>query len=167
MQYDEAREKFVTAWGSLGSNWGINKTMAQIHALLLISEKPLSTEDIMEEIQISRGNANMNIRALIDWGLLNKVIVTGERKDFFTAGKDIWKVAIQIIRERRKRELEPVMNILIQMKNIEGDDKNKIDEFNNVIHELEDFTLRVDKMLGTLINSDKNWFKKNIIKLLT
>ena len=72
MQLTEAKEKFVQSWGSLGSQWGINRTMAQIHALLLVSHEALSTEDIMETLQISRGNANMNIRELINWQLVQK-----------------------------------------------------------------------------------------------
>ena len=74
MQLDEARQKFIQSWGTLGSAWGINKAMGQIHALLLVSEDPLSTEEVMEELQISRGNANMNIRALMDWGIVEKKI---------------------------------------------------------------------------------------------
>ncbi len=169
MNYPDAREKFVNTWGSLGSNWGINKTMAQIHALLLISERPVCTEDVMDELNISRGNANMNIRALVDWGLVQKEIISGDRKDYFTAGKDIWKVAIQIIRERRRRELEPVMSILANMKDVEGseEDKEKIEQFKTMIEDLDQFTTRVDKMLETLLREDRNWFQKNIIKLLT
>ena len=67
MEFKEAKNKFVQTWGALGSQWGINKTMAQIHALLMVSNEPLSMEDIMEELQISRGNASMNIRLLILW----------------------------------------------------------------------------------------------------
>ena len=84
MALEKAKKKFIQSWASLGSNWGINKTMAQIHALFLISEEPLSTEDVMESLQISRGNTNMNIRPLIDWGLLYKEFKVGERREFFT-----------------------------------------------------------------------------------
>ena len=84
MQLDEAKEKFTQSWGTLGSSWGINRTMAQIHALLLVTNKPLCAEDIMASLQISRGNANMNLRALMDWGLVHKEFKTGERREFFT-----------------------------------------------------------------------------------
>ena len=80
MELAEARQKFIHSWGVLGSNWGINKTMAQIHALLLISNEPISTEDIMEELQISRGNTNMNVRTLMDWGIVTKEHKIGEWK---------------------------------------------------------------------------------------
>ena len=93
MKLPEARQQFIHSWGVLGSQWGINRTMAQVHSLLLVASKPLSTDEVMEQLSISRGNANMNVRELIDWGLVQKVIVPGERKEFFTAEKDIWKVA--------------------------------------------------------------------------
>ena len=83
MTAQEKKDKFVQSWGSIGSNWGINRTMAQIHALLLISSKPLSALEIKEELKISVGNANMNIRALIDWGLVHKELIPGQRKEFF------------------------------------------------------------------------------------
>jgi len=113
MELKEAQEKFIGAWGAFGTQWGINRTMAQIHALLLITEKPMSTEDIMKELNISRGNVNMNVRELITWGIVHKILKIGERKEFFTAEKDIYKTAIQILKERRKRELGPVLELLL------------------------------------------------------
>ncbi|MFZ1693694.1 MAG: MarR family transcriptional regulator, partial [Flavobacteriales bacterium] len=108
MTIPEAKDKFIEAWGAFGSAWGINRSMAQVHALLLISHEPLSTEDVMEQLNISRGNANMNLRALIDWSLVRRVLKPGERREFFEAEKDVWKVATHITRERKKRELEPL-----------------------------------------------------------
>src|ERR1041384_8052223 len=106
MKYTEAKEELIQAWGNLGYSWGLNKTMAQIHALLMISPKPLSTEEIMDDLNISRGNANMNIRALLDWGIISRISIPGERKEYFKSEKDIWTLARQVVRERRKRELE-------------------------------------------------------------
>ncbi|HBR53549.1 MAG TPA: transcriptional regulator, partial [Flavobacteriaceae bacterium] len=83
MEFKEAKEKFISTWGNLGSLWGINKAMAQIHALLFVSPAPLSMEDIMEALDISRGNASMNLRGLIDWGIVYKVNVAGEQGEYF------------------------------------------------------------------------------------
>src|SRR6187551_3759006 len=102
MKLTEAKQQFISSWGAFGTHWGINRTMAQIHALLLISPDPLTQDDIMEELNISRGNTNMNIRELINWGLVERVILPGERKEYFTAEKDIWKVVKQIVKERKK-----------------------------------------------------------------
>jgi DNA-binding transcriptional regulator GbsR (MarR family) len=102
MVLKKAEEKFIAAWGAIGTQWGINRTMAQIHALLLISEKSLSAEEIMSKLNISRGNVNMNVRDLMSWGLVHKVLKFGERKEFFTAEKDIYKTAIQILQKEEK-----------------------------------------------------------------
>src|SRR5207302_5319310 len=110
---------------AFGTQWGINRTMAQIHALLLVSADPLSQDDIMVQLNISRGNTNMNIRELIDWALVERVIIPGERKEFFIAEKDIWKVAKQIIIQRKKRELDPMIKVLAQLSEVEGDKKDK------------------------------------------
>ncbi len=77
---DEARNLLVRRWGEMGGYWGINRTMAEIHALLFVSHEPLCTDDIMERLQISRGNASMNLRALVDWGLIQRVHKLGDRK---------------------------------------------------------------------------------------
>ena len=164
MEYREGKEKFIQAWGALGSSWGINKAMAQIHALLLISKNPLSTEEIMEELKISRGNANMNIRALIDWGIVQKENKLGERKEYFTAGKDIWELARQVSRERRRREIEPIIKILEQVQDVKGNDMN-VEEFKEVTKDLRDFSLKVDGVLDKFIKSDQNWFYKLLMKL--
>ncbi|HLG39037.1 MAG TPA: MarR family transcriptional regulator [Chitinophagaceae bacterium] len=167
MELKEARERFVQAWGTLGSNWGINRTMAQIHALLLVSPDPLSTEDIMEELQISRGNCNMTIRALIDWGLVQKEFVTGERREFFIAEKDIWKVFKQVVKERRKRELEPVFKVLAEVKQVNGDKKDrKIKTFVDTIESIDQFAHRADLALDKLVRADEHWFVGSVMKLI-
>ena len=167
MKLAEGKEKFIQAWGTLGSSWGINRTMAQVHALLLIVPDSLSAEDIMEELNISRGNANMNIRALMDWGLVSKELKPGERKEFFSAEKDIWKVATQVVKERRKRELEPVLKILNEISNIEGDKKDKrIKAFTDSISQINNVVSKADKTLETFIKADENWFVSSFMKLM-
>jgi DNA-binding transcriptional regulator GbsR (MarR family) len=111
-QLAAARDEFVTQWGAMGSAWGINRTMAQIHALLLVSNLPLSTDEIMDDLRISRGNANMNLRDLVGWGLIRSVIRKGERKEYFEAEKDVWKMFCTIVRERKRREIRPAINVL-------------------------------------------------------
>lgn len=167
MKSAEAQDKFIQAWGTLGSSWGINRTMAQVHALLLISPEALSAEDLMEQLNISRGNANMNVRALIDWGLVSKELRPGERKEFFRAEKDIWKVATQVMKERRKRELEPVLNMLAELSAVEGDKRDKKNKaFADTISNIQEVVLRADKTLETIIKADENWFMSSFMKLL-
>ena len=157
--------KFVTHWGELGTRWGINRTMAQIHALLLISPDPLTQDDIMEELNISRGNVNMNTRELISWGLVDRVLLPGERKEFFTAEKDIWKVATQIIKERKKRELDPMLKLLAQLEDIEGDKKSKeAKQFIDTVSGIRNFGGQADKMLDVMIRADESWFLGSLLK---
>ena len=107
-----ARDEFITQWGAMGSAWGINRTMAQIHALLLVTDRALSTDEIIDDLKISRGNANMNLRDLAGWGLIRSVIRKGERKEYFEAEKDVWKMFCTIVRERKRREIRPAINVL-------------------------------------------------------
>jgi DNA-binding transcriptional regulator GbsR (MarR family) len=165
MEYQDAKRKFIEAWGTLGSSWGINRAMAQIHALLLVSTEPLSTEDIMQELQMSRGNVNMNIRALMDWGIVSKEHKIGERKEFFVAGKDIWELARQVSRERRRREIEPIIKVLSQVQDVSGDNQANVKEFKKVTGDLQDFSLKVDGLLDKFTKSDQNWFYKLLMKL--
>ena len=164
MNYEEGRHKFIQAWGTLGSSWGINKVMAQIHALLLISPKSMTTDDIMEELKISRGNANMNIRALMDWGIVEKELIVGERKDHYRAGKDIWELARQVSRERRKREIEPILKVLGEVQAVTGK-SDEVKEFKTVTSDLKDFSGKIDGALDKFTRSDKNWFFKMLLKL--
>jgi DNA-binding transcriptional regulator GbsR (MarR family) len=165
MQLDEAKTRFIQAWGTLGSNWGINRTMSQVHALLLLAEEPLATDTIMEELQISRGNANMNIRALLEWGLIFKHIKQGDRKEYFFAEKQISKVAKQIAKERRRRELQPVLDTLSQIKDVD-EQSVEANQFLELVDDLKDFTSRVDRTLDKFIRSDENWFYKKLMGLL-
>ena len=108
----EARNLLVRRWGDMGGYWGINRTMAELHALLFVTRKPLCTDDIMEQLQISRGNTSMNLRALVDWGLIERVHKFGDRKEYFQADADVWHMFETIMRERRRREVEPIVATL-------------------------------------------------------
>ena len=167
MEFNEAKAQFIQTWGKLGSEWGINRTMAQVHAILLISPKPLCTEDIMEELNISRGNTNMNVRDLINWDLVYKKLVPGDRKEYFEAEKDIWEVARRIIKERKKREVEPVIKVLSQLKQIDGDNEiSEIKEFTSMMEQLDRFVGKMDKSVNLLINENENKLFSLLFKLL-
>lgn len=166
MKLEEAKHEFIQSWGVLGSQWGINRTMAQIHALLLVSMEPLSADEIMEALQISRGNANMNLRDLMNWDLVQKVLKAGERKEFFSAEKDIWKVSMRILRERRRRELDPILQVLDKLQDIEGDRKSKeVKAFTETIGQIKKFAGQADSALDGLIKADENWFTGTLLKL--
>ena len=166
MKLADAKLQFIASWGAFGTHWGINRTMAQIHALLMVSADPLSQDDLMEQLDISRGNVNMNIRELIDWGLVDRVLIPGERKEYFSAEKDIWKVATQIVKERKKRELDPMLKLLDQLEKVEGDKKDKhIKQFVDTVGSIKRFGSQADKMLNTLVKADENWFVGSLLKM--
>lgn len=167
MKLNEAKEKFIQSWGVLGSNWGINRTMAQIHALFLISEEVLSAEDVMETLKISRGNANMNIRALIDWGLVYKEIQAGERKEFFRGEKDIWKVTQRVIKSRQRNELTPMLEVLTQLSNAQIEDNAESTKtFKKQINSIKSFSELADRSLNKISGSEENWFLKTFMKFM-
>ena len=166
MELAEAKRKFIEAWGKLGSEWGINRTMAQVHALLLISPEALTTEEIMESLSISRGNANMTLRDLIGWGLVEKQHKAGERKEYFYADKDTWNIARQVAKERRKRELDPVLKILDELSKVEGNkDDAEYKTFKKSVTDINKLAKNVDKTLDTVLKAEENWFWGSIFKI--
>lgn len=165
MKYSEAKDKFIETWGTLGSQWGINKSIAQIQALLLIAPEPLTTDDIMEELKISRGNANMSIRQLLDWGIIYKKSVAGDRKEYFIAEKDVWKWALKIGSVRKQRELNPVLDLLKEIASDKAAAKTEEEkEFAKQVKELNAFTQQIGKLADNLFSSPKGELLFRILK---
>ena len=165
MKLKEAKKQFIQTWARLGAEWGINRTMAQVHALLLAIDKALTTDDVMEELQISRGNANINLRELMNWNLIYREMVPGDRKEYYRAEKDIWQVAKRIARERKKREIEPLLTELSQMQKLD-ENTAEAKHFTKVIGEIQELADKMDKSMETMIKADENWFYSAILKLL-
>ncbi|MHC9088370.1 GbsR/MarR family transcriptional regulator [Tenacibaculum sp. IMCC1] len=166
MKLEDAKLKYIHTWGSLATNWGINKTMAQVHALLLVSTKPLSADEIMETLKISRGNVNMNVRALIDWGIVSKEFVVGERKEFFVADKDIWELFKQVTKERKKREIEPVLKVLDELQEDVKENSEEAKAFKKVMNDLSSVTKTVNGILEKAIKADEHWLLSNFTKMI-
>jgi len=167
MKYLEAKNEFIQEWGVLGSSWGINKTEAQIHALLLLSPEPLAVEDIMEELHVSRGNISMSLRSLMDWGIVYKKFKPNERKEYFASEKDVWTFATQVAQERQKRELKPVLRMLDRVSKLEDKSAKKSDvaEFKSITAELSKFATQCNKLLNGFISADSNWFFSKLLRL--
>ena len=166
MNYQEAKDSFINTWGSLGTLWGINKAMAQIHALLFISPEPLSMEDIMEELHISRGNTSMNLRQLIDWGIVYKTSVAGERKEFFKSEKDVQELARTVARERSRREIQPTLKVLKDVCSIEDDGSVKTKELIKKTKELYELASTAAAILNRIASQESNWVTKTLMKLV-
>lgn len=164
MHLTEGKARFIESWGKLGSNWGISRTMAQVHALLLVSCKPLCADMIMESLQISRGNANMSVRALMDWGLVHKVLKPGDRKDYYEAEKDMLTVMKQIILHRKRKELDPMIKVLEDLSFVEGNCQES-EEFCRMVCELKRFSKKADNMLDNMLTTEKDWMYKVLFRV--
>ncbi len=116
----EAQDRFIAAWGQMGGAWGISRTMAEVQALLYITGDPMCTDDIMERLQISRGNASMSVRALLEWGIIVRTHKRGDRKEYFRAEADVWAMFRAIVRERMKREVDPLLASLYEIRDLTG-----------------------------------------------
>jgi len=166
-ELNDAREKFIALWGAMGTAWGINKTMAQIHALLMVAPEPLNTDDVMEQLGVSRGHANTNLRELVNWGLVRTVFQKGDRKDYFESEKDVWKMFCCIARERKRREIDPVVSALgdcaAQTAKLKGAEAAA---FNSMVGELQDFTGLVAGVLERIGRSDQSAVMPAMMKLL-
>ncbi|MDE0858653.1 MAG: transcriptional regulator [Akkermansiaceae bacterium] len=143
----EIRAEFVAQWGVMGTQWGINRTMAQIHAFLMIGAAPMSTDEVMEALEISRGNAHTNLKDLVGWGLVRIVTKKGERKEFFEAEKGVWEMFRRITVERKRREIDPALAVLqrckVESEGMEGKDALA---FHEQMKELEEFVSFASKM---------------------
>ena len=116
-----SQDLFIRRWGEMGQTWGINRTMAEIHALLYICGIPLCTDDVMERLNISRGNASMSLRALCDWGIIRRLHKRGERRDYFESLSDVWEIFSIIATERKRREMDPVLETIKQCQQMLGE----------------------------------------------
>jgi len=112
----EVQDQFIRRWGEMGQTWGINRTMAEIHALLYVTAQPLCTDDVMERLNISRGNASMSLRALCDWGIIRRIHRRGERREYFESLADVWEMFSIIAAERKRREMDPVLETIKQCR---------------------------------------------------
>jgi len=147
------QDRFIQTWGRMGSVWGISRTMAEVHALLYITGAPHCTDDVMARLQISRGNASMSLRALLDWGVIARAHRRGDRKEYFEAEQDVWTVFRAIVRERMKREVDPLLVSLHEIRDhshaADNRDTEDLDRrLDNMIDFLETATRLGDRFIG-------------------
>lgn len=112
MEITPVMRKFILHWGEMGTKWGINRSVAQIHALLYLADEPLTADEIVEHLEIARSNVSMSLKELAGWGLIRNVHRTGERKDHFETHADVWEMFRIIMIERQRREIDPTVRLL-------------------------------------------------------
>jgi DNA-binding transcriptional regulator GbsR (MarR family) len=165
MNLQESKQKFIDTWGALGSEWGINKSVAQVQALLLVSTAPISTDEIMESLTISRGNANMSLRQLLDYGIIYKKVIAGDRKEYFIAEKDIWKWAVKIAMMRKQKEIDPVMTVLNELKEETKKDKTVAGkEFYKTVDDIHSFTDQLSTLADKIFSSNRGELLLKLLK---
>ena len=163
----EVQNKFINHWGTLGSAWGVNRTMTQIHALLMVTNEPMTTDEVMTRLQISRGNAHSNLKELVNWGIAKQVIIQGDRKDFYTAEQDPWKLLCTVAKERKRREIEPAIEALSECLNdaeLLNDSASKA--FKKQLKELQEFLEMADRIFARLGRSEKSKMLKILAAMI-
>ena len=146
----------IRRWGEMASYWGISRTMAEIHALLYVSTDPVCTDDVMGLLEVSRGNASMNLRSLVDWGLIERVHLRGDRKEYFTALTDVWRMFETIARQRRRREIEPIVETIRRCREMAEQERATVP--NRSGDETKVYLRRLDEMnqfllaVGTMVD---------------
>lgn len=158
-----AKKAFVENWGEMGPTWGINRTMAQVHALLMAHEGPLSTDDIMAHLRISRGNASMNLRELMSWGLVRKVVRLGERREYYEGEKEVWRVFCNIARERKRRELDPLHAALVSLR---ANAKGESPQFLKLLNDLEGFVDQASHSLDRMSRMENSRMLVGLLRAL-
>lgn len=160
----QAREHFIALWGQMAANWGIPRTMAEVHGLLFIINRPMNTDDVMESLGISRGNASMTLRDLEAWGIVSRVHIRGDRKEYFQAEQDVWKLFRTILRERKKREIDPLIEALRACRDLTsvtsvsrkiGPDASSVASHNARLDDMLSFIEMIDAISQRLIASGK------------
>lgn len=142
----EARALFIQEWSNMATSWGVSRSLGQVHAYLLLAPGSVTYEELKEGLQISQGNANNCIRELLDWGIIRRLAVAGERKEYFVAERDMWKVAQLIAKARKRRELDPLVQAMATFGKLEGP-KSEVDHINKLVSSIASVSSVADTAL--------------------
>ena len=145
-----AVEQFVLSWGNLGGQWGVNRSVAQIQALLLLSERPLTAEDIADKLGLARSNVSNSLKELLNWKLIRRVPVLGDRRDHFEAETDMWQMASRVAQGRKEREIDPMVGA-IRAAMVQVDDPRISPAVRQRLHHMHDFVNTIDSWYGQMI----------------
>lgn len=138
-QLSPVQQKFVLHWGEMGLRWGINRTVAQIHALLYISPRPLNADDLVGTLGVARSNVSNSLKELQSWGIVRMVHVMGDKRDHFESMKDVWEMFRVVLDERKKREIDPTLALLRECVSEAARDKATDEYTERKLRELADF----------------------------
>jgi DNA-binding transcriptional regulator GbsR (MarR family) len=151
-----AQDRFIALWGEMASRWGVPRTVAEVHALLFVAGEPLHVDALLERLRISRGNASMTLRTLVEWGIIAREVRRGDRREYFRAEQDVWRLFATIARARKRREVDPLMEGLARCRTppLRGRDAAPREAHNARIEELLDAVRLVDGISESLVGAD-------------
>ncbi len=158
----EGYEQFIETWGSMGVLWDINRSMARIHAFIFLSDGPVDLDTVATELNISRGNASMSLKELRNWGIIKRVHVSGDRRDFYVTEPDVWNMLFKIAIERKKREFDPALDALRHLLSETDTKKNR--EIHKRLTELEKTLATMSRIMDRFLGNEKAG--KAMLKLL-
>jgi len=175
--FEEAQNLFIRRWGEMAATWGISRTMSEIHALLLLATEPLCTDDVMDRLAVSRGSASMNLRELVNWGLIERIHRRGDRKEYFEAEKDVWQMFETIVRERRRREVQPIVETIErclsmieeEKAGLRGRSSKEVDVYTRRFKDILDFCEMMNTLSNLISKAGRTGIKpltKTLVKLL-
>ncbi len=165
MNVNEGKEKFISTWADMADSWGIPRSLAQVHALLLLTKKEKCADEIIAELGISRGSVHNSVKELLDWGLIFETKREGDHKTtYFVAEKDMWEVFRKILVRRKKRELDPVVAALDELCSVESS-CSESECFCQVRDDLRAISNKVNATLEMLSRQDSQWFLKVLMRL--
>ena len=150
MDLSPTLSRFVLHWGEMGTRWGVNRTVAQIHALLYITARPMHAEEIVDTLKVARSNVSNSLRELQGWNLVKLVHVAGDRRDHFETSKQVWELLRTIVKERQRREIEPTVAVLRELLADPGISKEPAEaklRMQETLELLDTLTLWSDEML--------------------
>ncbi len=159
----EEYKRFIERWGSLGVLWGINRSMARAHALIILSEDPVDLDTVAGELEISRGNASMSLKELRNWGVIKRVHISGDRRDFYVAEPDTWNMIFSIAAERKKREFDPALDALRKL--LENADVRKGTDVHERLTDLAETMKTFDRILKRFLGNEK--VSKGLLEMLS
>jgi DNA-binding transcriptional regulator GbsR (MarR family) len=162
-----AQDTFIRRWGEMAQTWGINRTMGEIFAFCYITGQPQCTDDVMERLNISRGNASMSLRALVDWGIIRRMHRRGERREYFETLSDVWEMFSIIAAERKRREMDPVLETIRQCQQMLDEQtigkaaRNEAVQITRQrLHGMEDFMSVTNKIFQQFVGNAKSGLTK-------
>ncbi|MDO5692368.1 MAG: MarR family transcriptional regulator [Pseudomonadota bacterium] len=150
MQLTDTARRFVVHWGEMGSAWGVNRTVSQIHALLYYHGRPLNAEDIADTLSVARSNVSTSLKELQNWGLVRVTHVLGDRRDYFETSSDVWELFRTIVRERKEREFDPTTRLLrelVAQPGFEAEPADTQDRVQETLRFMESLGSWADEML--------------------